>query len=176
MPVTKLAQQIYESERIELSDSHSSGRIDLANAKQNIIDASAGLLARRSNYGLRPGVEKAPGGSVGLSESMLKGMLKLAETYTILVTEIAGGAHSNKSRHYVGVAFDVGMINGSSVNTSNTARAGFMAKAKQLGATQVLGPGDPQHGTHVHVAWPRPADVEQGDDLEPFCEGSGITA
>jgi hypothetical protein len=29
-----------------------------------------------------------------------------------------------------------------------------MQRCHALGATQVLGPGDPGHATHVHCAWP----------------------
>ena len=91
---------------------------------------------------------------VALAEEMLQGMLKLSESYTFTISEISGGDHGNNSRHYVGLGFDVTSINGKPVNSTNADYKAFMKMAKQLGATQVLGPGDPNHSTHVHIAWP----------------------
>jgi hypothetical protein len=83
-------------------------------------------------------------------------MLDLANTYTFGVSEVAGGSHSPNSRHYVGVAFDVNVINGQGVNVNNADFRNFMQRCRELGATEVLGPGDAGHDTHVHCAWQRP--------------------
>jgi zinc D-Ala-D-Ala carboxypeptidase len=129
---------------------HESGVQDGATARQNIVDTAAGQEASRSDYGT------APGGAVWLDSRMLSGMLRLANSYRFRVTEIAGGSHSENSRHYAGVAFDVGTINGIAVNRNNRFYRQFMADCRRMGATQVLGPGYPGHETHIHVAWPRP--------------------
>ena len=91
-----------------------------------------------------------------LNERMLAGMLKLAESYTFRVTSIAGGSHSKTSRHYAGVAFDVDQIEGNRVSAANPHYRAFMQRARDLGATEVLGPGSKGHDTHLHCAWPRP--------------------
>ncbi len=93
---------------------------------------------------------------MSLDTRMLDGMLRLANTYDIEVTSIAGGSHSSTSRHYAGVAFDVDEINGVHVTSSNPYYRALMQKCRDLGATEVLGPGDSGHDTHVHCAWPRP--------------------
>ena len=144
------AAQIRNSSRISLLTFHVSGVRDAATARQNIVDTANGGRARRSSYGT------APGGSVWLDLRMLRGMIDLSQRWTFRVTEIAGGSHSAGSRHYAGVAIDVDMIGGRAVNSGNPYYRAFMARARALGATEVLGPGDSGHSTHVHVAWPRP--------------------
>lgn len=37
----------------------------------------------------------------------MEAMLDLAKVYKFHVSEVAGGSHSKKSRHYLGVAMDV---------------------------------------------------------------------
>ena len=94
---------------------------------------------------------------MALDPAMLQGMLNLANAgFTFTVSEIAGGVHSANSRHYAGVAFDVNVLNGSAVNASNTSVDSFKTNGAAQGATEVLGPGDPGHATHVHLGWPRP--------------------
>ena len=93
---------------------------------------------------------------MALGASMLDGILALADTYTFRVSEIPGGSHSATSRHYVGVAFDIDRLNGSPVNAGNQHVAGVKQALRDREATEVLGPGDPAHDTHVHGAWPRP--------------------
>lgn len=124
---------------------------DGATPADNIRDAAAGRAANRSNYGT------APGGTTALKHSLLEGMQKLKERYnhTYRVTSIAGGSHSSTSRHYVGVAFDVDRVNGNVVSYSYPHTA-FQNDCRALGATEVLGPGDAGHDTHIHCAWPRP--------------------
>ncbi len=123
---------------------------DGATAWDNMLDTANGLMAKNSCY------QNAPCGQTYLDVSMLQGMLTLANSYTYRVTSIAGGSHSVNSRHYVGVAFDIDIINGIGVSGSNPYYASFMQTCVNLGATEVLGPGDPGHSTHIHCAWPRP--------------------
>lgn len=121
---------------------------DGATAYDNIMDTANGLMAQNSCY------ENAPCGETWLDVAMLAGMVSLADTYSYLVTSIAGGSHSVNSLHYLGLAFDVGVINGLGVSASNPYVDGFMNQCLSLGATEVLGPGDAGHSTHIHCAWP----------------------
>jgi hypothetical protein len=146
-----LARQILADANIALATNHPSGVVDQANARQEVTDTAAGQQAKRSSYGT------APGGTVPLDARLLGGLLALAETYSVHVTEIAGGSHSANSRHYAGVAADINLINGRPVSSSHPDVRAFKQKCRSLGATEVLGPGDPNHDTHVHTAWPRPA-------------------
>ncbi len=152
----QLAAQIRDSSRIGLATSHPSGNSDNAYARNNIVDTANGLGALRLSYYCSDTGSYAPGGRVFLSTALLQGMLNMASTYTYFVTEIAGACHSVGSRHYDGVAFDIGTINGSGVSSSNPYYSAFMSKCSSLGATEILGPGDAGHSTHVHCAWPRP--------------------
>jgi len=77
------------------------------------------------------------------------------ERWIIRVTEFAGGSHSSRSRHYLGVAVDIDYINGVKVGYGNPYYKRYMQRARELGATEVLGPGDRNHSSHIHVAWPR---------------------
>jgi len=88
-------------------------------------------------------------------------MLYLADTkgYSYRITSIAGGSHSRNSRHYVGTAFDVDMINGRKVRYGNPYFKAFLSACRAKGATEALGPGDRGHSTHAHVAWPRSSSV-----------------
>jgi hypothetical protein len=158
-----VASEILKNAKIELLDSHASGNVDDATALDNITDTSKGKNAKRSSYG------SAPGGTIALNIGMLEGLLGLATTYSIGVSEIAGGEHSPNSRHYVGVAFDAYKINGKKVDKNHPDFKNLMADAKAAGATEVLGPGDTGHDTHVHAAWPRPRALK-GDTIEAYCE------
>jgi zinc D-Ala-D-Ala carboxypeptidase len=146
----QLAATIRDSSRIGLATYHTSGVSDSAFARTEIVDTANGLAAKRSSY------ENAPGGSVYLDTRLLNGMITLSQSWSYFVTEIAGGSHSVGSRHYDGVAVDVGTINGSGVSSSNPYQSAFRSKCSSLGATEVLGPGDSGHSTHIHCAWPRP--------------------
>jgi hypothetical protein len=154
----QLARQIINSGRVSFLTYHTSecGKGDGADANSNINDAANGRAVRRSSYDCSSSYPAAPGGSVHLNDRMLNGMLNLGQSYTFRVTEIAGGQHSGNSRHYAGVAFDVDLINGQRVTSSNGYYRAFMQRCRDLGATEVLGPGDSGHDTHVHCAWPRP--------------------
>lgn len=145
-----LAQDILQHKRISLANFHVSGRRDTATALDNIRQTARGGKARRSYYG------NAPGGYTRLDNRMLAGLKKLADQgYRMRLTEVAGGSHSRKSRHYAGLAFDVDYINGIKVGYGNPYYRKFMKRCRRLGATEVLGPGDRGHNTHIHVAWPR---------------------
>lgn len=149
----ELAGQIRNNSRITLLNSHPSGVYDPSStAYQNIVDTANGLPAKTSSY------SDVGRTSVYLSTAMLDTMNKLANTYSYSyrVTEIAGGDHSSTSRHYVGVAFDVNMINGATFSSRTATVSAFMQRCRDHGATEVLGPGDAGHTTHIHCAWPRP--------------------
>ncbi len=127
-----------------------SGRVDGATALDNIRQAAAGQAVKRSSYGT------APGGYVKLDPRMLRAMkILVQEGYRIRVTSMAGASHSRTSRHYAGLAFDVDFINGVKVGYSNPYWRKFLARCRELGATETLGPGDKGHSSHVHAAWPR---------------------
>jgi zinc D-Ala-D-Ala carboxypeptidase len=144
----QLASRILESHRITLATTHVSGVHDNATARQNIVDTAHGGRAHRSCYGT------APCGSVYLDMAMLRSMLQLRRSFTFRVSEIAGGSHVTGSRHYAGKAFDLDLLDGQSISVSNPHVRSFMARCRALGATEVLGPGDPGHATHLHCAWP----------------------
>ncbi|MDX8501924.1 murein L,D-transpeptidase catalytic domain family protein [Mesorhizobium sp. VK4C] len=146
----QLAQSILDSSRIVLARIHPSGRLDSATAYRNIVDTAAGRAANRSSYGT------APGGTVHLVSSMLQGLVSLADDYELSISELCGGEHSKNSRHYVGCAADIVSIDGQEVNDKNPYVAAFRKRCRDLGATEILGPGDPGHSSHVHAAWPRP--------------------
>ncbi len=147
----KLAKQVLIHPKITLLKKQVSGRLDGASSYHNIASTARGYSAKRSSYG------RAPGGYVKLRRKMLQTMLYLANTkgYSYRVTAIAGGSHSRKSRHYAGIAFDVDMINGRKVGYSNPYYKAFMRAGRAKGATEVLGPGNRAHSTHLHLAWPR---------------------
>jgi hypothetical protein len=145
-----LAGAILRHANITLATAHVTTPLDNATARKNIEDTSRGIDASRSTSGT------APGGSVKLDIRVLMGILKLAETYSFSISELAGGAHSRTSHHYDGVTLDVNVLNGRHVSATHPDVAKFKRDCRRLGATQVLGPGDPGHATHIHCAWPRP--------------------
>jgi len=146
----QLAKAILRHPKIQLLNYHVSGKKDNATADKNIRYAAAGRAARCSYYG------RAPGGYTRLDSRMLSTMLTIAKQgNSFRVTEIAGGSHSRKSRHYKGIAFDVDKINGRKVNYRNPHYRRFMKTCRRYGATEVLGPGNRGHSTHLHAAWPR---------------------
>jgi hypothetical protein len=144
----ELARAILKTGRVALANYHVSKVKDTATALHNMTDTAAGKPARRSSYGT------APGGSVWLSVAMLRGVRALAKGYRFRLSEIAGGSHSSRSRHYRGTAFDLDVLNGRPINSNHPSYKAFMAKARALGATEVLGPGYTGHDTHLHCAWP----------------------
>jgi hypothetical protein len=135
---------------ITLATTHVSNVRDNANAKATVQDAARGNPSDRSRYG------NAPGGEIGLDPRMTEAMEDLtARGYKFRVSEITGGSHGRNSRHYAGIAFDVDQINGQRVGARHPDVRGFMAACREMGATEVLGPGDDGHDTHIHAAWPR---------------------
>lgn len=145
-----LAKALLADSRFKLANFHVSGKIDSATALQNLQQTAAGSSAARSAYG------KAPGGRTMLDPRMLRAMRTLMNSgYTVRVTELAGGSHSSNSRHYLGVAIDIDYVNGVKVGSSNPHYRSFLQRCREMGATEVLGPGDRGHSTHIHVAWPR---------------------
>ena len=145
-----LARRIQQSPKIVLTRSHASGVQDNATAFDNIKDTAEGRAAHRSSYG------NAPGGVVNLDARMLRGMLELAETFSFSVSEFCGGSHNRTSRHYAGCTADINTINGRHVSADDPSAALFQQRCRELGATEVLGPGDAGHSTHIHAGWPRP--------------------
>ncbi|MFF9589906.1 peptidoglycan-binding protein [Streptomyces sp. NPDC014646] len=145
-----LAKQILAQKQITLATVHPGGRHAGSTARQNIVDTADGKGALTSPWGDKPNRR------VALDPRMLGGLLKLRTQYgyRLSVSEIVGGDHSGNSRHYAGIAFDVTHINGRHVG-SGAPHKQFMATCRKLGAQEVLGPGDPGHGRHVHCAWSR---------------------
>ena len=146
----ELASQVKNHPNIGLSKLHTNGRKDSATPYLNITDFGLGKPANRSSY------NGAPGGNTEISQVLLQVMLALANRgFKFRITEIAGGKHSGNSRHYLGLAFDINEINGRPVNNRNPYYKRFMKLCRELGATEVLGPGDADHSNHIHLAWPR---------------------
>ena len=146
-----LAQSLLANPNVEFANYHVSGRRDNATAFDNMNQTAKGLPAACSSYG------RAPGGTTTLSTDMLRAMNVLAKQgYKFHVTAIAGSSHSSRSRHYLGVAIDINEINGVHVGYGKPYWKEFIRKCEAMGATETLGPGDPAHSTHIHVAWPRP--------------------
>lgn len=144
------AYGIQTNPNVVLATAHSSGIGDDATASDNIQDVVEGNDVDRSAYG------NAPGGDVALSDEVLTALATLGGEFSFKVSELAGGSHSRGSRHYAGVAIDVSQIDGAVANSRNRSVRPFMDRCEALGATEVLGPGDDGHDTHVHAAWPRP--------------------
>ena len=140
-----LAQQIAKNGNIQLAPNNVSGKDPQSSPKQNITDTAAGNKAKTSTYG------DAGGEPVQLSDAMLSGMLAVGGKLKIYITEIAGGDHSESSRHYRGYAFDVGQVNGKGISAANAQPVKDACRA--AGASEILGPGDAGHDTHVHCAW-----------------------
>lgn len=152
-----LATKLMNSNRITFGSLHpsppnSSFKNDLANADDNIKDAANGRPVHTSKYG------HGKGKLVQLSPQLLKMLDGITKVYSIRISEIAGGAHGGPtkrsplgSRHYAGVAVDITSINGISVNHYNVHCKSLMRLARQLGATEVIGPGSPNHDGHIHL-------------------------
>lgn len=49
----------------------------------------------------------------------------------------------------------MGFLNEQPVNYSNKSRNECVNAAKKIGFSEVLGPGDKNHETHIHLALPR---------------------
>lgn len=149
-----LANRIIQGGRVSFNSVHPAPpnprfRDDLANADDNIRDAAAGLKVHTSVYGNAKGV------LVVLNPRLLRLLDGLSQNYTLEISELAGAKHSSNSRHYAGIAMDITKINGKPVSSKNPYYRQLMEKARQMGATEVLGPGSPNHGSHIHIAMSR---------------------
>ncbi|MBZ9715890.1 peptidoglycan-binding domain-containing protein [Deinococcus multiflagellatus] len=145
-----LAQQILNNGRITLGTSSSTAG---GNPRQNIVDTAAGRLATRgcasnANCGL----------TVALKRSMLQGLANLGANNSLYITSIAGGVHSTYSDHYAGLALDIGVWNGVSLSTPNSAHTAARNACIAMGSdpSQTFNayydpPGG--HSNHVHCAW-----------------------
>jgi zinc D-Ala-D-Ala carboxypeptidase len=146
---TRAAKAIAADPAIVLTTTHVTGHLHYAStAKQEIADTAAQRMAMRSPWS---DVGATP---VWLHPATLDAMVRLHTQYgfSYSVTEIAGGDHSRNSWHYRGRAIDVGIVNGVGVSRAHYP-ASFMQACRDLGATEVLGPGYPGHDLHVHCAW-----------------------
>jgi len=143
-----LAKQLLNTSGVTFARAHSETQHSGSTAYANIVDMAAGkgaLTSPQSHVGAK---------RVQLDPRMLRGLLTLRNSYgyRMNISEFVGGVHSKNSRHYRGLAFDVNEINGIHVG-SGAPHSAFMAACRKLGATEVLGPGDKGHSTHVHCAW-----------------------
>ncbi len=128
-------------------------RHDNASAQQNLHDISSGRPMQTSHYGNAP----VGNGPVTPNPRLVDTLTRLGRDFHFRITEIAGGSHSPRSRHYTGDAFDVDRINGMPVNrqTINSPTfQQFRRIAEAMGA-RVLGPGFPGHDTHFHFEFGR---------------------
>lgn len=144
------ATRIINNSRVTLATDHESGVTDNANANQNLIDASKGLLATRSNY------ENAPGGKIDLNNQMLGGIKMLADMgNSFKISEIAGVSHAVTSTHYQGIAIDVSWVNGVRVIYMDSVKVcAFDSAAQAAGAVKILRPyRDAGHNNHFHIEW-----------------------
>ncbi len=141
----------FQDGKIDLLPIQVSGRNDGADARSNIVDTAIGRQAKRSSY------ENAPGGRVSLSMPLLEGLKTLSDAFSFRITALAGGSHSERSRHYLGVGLDIDTLDGVPLTAQHPKFREFMQMARDLGATEVLGPGSRGHDGHIHAAWPRDA-------------------
>lgn len=145
----RLAHDILNTNGINYATAHVEHHDAASLPRQNLIDTANGYLAKTSPWGHKHGAR------VALDPRMLNGVLKLRTRYhyTFTISEFVGGRHSSaRSRHYRGLAVDVNFINHRKVGHGAPSRP-FMNACRALGATEVLGPGDAGHASHVHCAW-----------------------
>jgi peptidoglycan hydrolase-like protein with peptidoglycan-binding domain len=136
--------------RITLYD-ETFGRLDGADALNNIKDAAAGRKAKQSCHGT------APCSQVFLQTGMLNALdvLVNVKKYRVFVTSIAGASHSATSFHYSGRAVDIGEVNGLVIRGPSAVARQFVSDCRALGAIEAFGPdNDPQgHSDHLHCAF-----------------------
>ena len=144
-----LAREILANPRIQLATGHLSGVRDLADPLHEMNDLAAGRPAYRSSYGT------APGGSVMVTVATLRGLRDAGRVATIHVVELAGGTHARGSAHYLGLAFDIDIVNGRWVSYGSDYDV-VVVSCRHSGATRIFHPAyDPYggHGNHIHVDW-----------------------
>ncbi len=153
----QLATQILGNSHITLATAHASGVVDQANAKANIQSVASGNEANLSKYG------RAQGGTTELDPRLLQTMLSLANEFNFSVSEISGGSHSANSRHYLGQAFDINVLNGQAITRNHPGGySTFINRAIALGASNAaLERNDSGNGAHIHLEWPRAPAVKR---------------
>ncbi|PTA67067.1 peptidoglycan-binding domain-containing protein [Deinococcus arcticus] len=146
-----LASQILNSSRITLGTSSSTTN---GSPRQNMTDAAAGrLVTRGCNSNVNCGLQ------VALKRSMLEGVLSMANAgNSFFITSVAGGRHSTNSDHYAGLAIDIGIWNGTSLSTPNSAhtaaRNACIAAGSDPSQTfNAYNDSSGGHNNHVHCAW-----------------------
>lgn len=108
--------------KLILATAHQSTRSDNAYARNNLRDMCDGRQAARSSYSCSEcRTSPAPGGSVCISESVLRYLKTLVSNGSVKVNELAGACHSCTSKHYQGLAIDLGYgsRNREYINTCN---------------------------------------------------------
>jgi hypothetical protein len=103
-------------------------------------------------------VTLAPCTLVSISQSALNGIQILSQGYTFSISEIVGGSHSENSKHNLGLAIDVNMVNGVRVVVMNSTQVeNFREAAFDSGAIVVYDPfhdtSDNAHSNHFHIQW-----------------------
>ncbi|MFD9051743.1 hypothetical protein [Streptomyces zaomyceticus] len=143
-----LARQLLTKRGITYATKHSETVDPRSTAYRNIHDMAKGIGAATSANS-HVGYKR-----VQLDPRMLKALITLHDRYgyKLKISEFVGGVHGKNSRHYRGLSFDANFINGIHVG-SGAPHKKVMKLCTTLGATEVRGPGDPNHNTHIHCAW-----------------------
>jgi len=156
LPSTQsLWKSAFESTQITFSDFHQSGVKDEATAFREARDAAAGKQATLSAY------ENAPGGKTWLIPEMAAALLEISKIGKVVINEIAGGSHSKGSRHYAGVAIDIGKLNGKAFTYGVPEARQVINICDKFGADQILninlscGDACQVHNGWIHCSWPR---------------------
>jgi hypothetical protein len=133
-----LAEKIIKEKKITFSSIHPYlSTNDKANADDNIKDAAKGNKVYTSEYG------DARGKQVSLSVGVLYVLHELSKKYTFNVSEVTGGDHSSKSKHYDGMAMDINIINDKHVdyiNYNEDFYTNFIKEVRKMGAVNVFHP------------------------------------
>ncbi|WP_051845601.1 peptidoglycan-binding protein [Streptomyces globisporus] len=140
---TALARQLLTKRGITYATKHSKTVDARSTAYRNIRDMAQGASAS-SHVGYK---------RVQLDPRMLKALITLHDTYhyKLRISEFVGGTHSKNSRYYRGLSFDANFINNIHVG-SGAPHKKVMKLCRDLGATEVLGPGEPNHNTPTSTA------------------------
>jgi len=156
LPSTQsLWKSAFESAQITFNDFHPSGVKDEATAFREARDAAAGKQATLSAY------ENAPGGKTWLIPEMAAALLEISKIGKVVINEIAGGSHSKGSRHYAGVAIDIGKLNGKAFTYGVPEARQVINICDKFGADQILninlscGDACQVHNGWIHCSWPR---------------------
>ena len=138
---------------IRLNNYHPSGVQDQAFPNLQVGEAAKGNRAHLSNYG------NAPGGSTCLLPKLGNFLLSLADNYGgVTINSIAGASHSRNSKHYRGIAIDVGKLKGKTLNNYAMAKL-VVGTCHKMGGYACSNPGGrklagcPGHSTWVHCSF-----------------------